>query len=293
MSKNYYSKRDYLIHPDELPMIWRRCNNWEKYRPFDFYYDYDFDEGQSVRTKRPLHLIFANTKKDEIEKFWNNFGFLTGQLNPNDSQQMNSFLSEYGENKEMFGLLKINQDEINNPIEFFLKEQENFKNLIVLFETLKKLHEKNSKEADHEGELNIAISPYIFNAHGTRQGTWKSIKKMNLDEKIFLAETFFISELNSKLKEVHPVYEPNFKKENEGILIHSQFPFNRFAWICKDLLTAFYVMFFIDLVRQTRLKRCQRCNSWFAFKKEEVQYCSTQCQLNEKQRRYRKRKKET
>ncbi len=79
--------------------------------------------------------------------------------------------------------------------------------------------------------------------------------------------------------------------------VHPNFIFNwnqnvwEKGWQVGTMLEACYLLLYLDVAGGLNARYCNRCQTPFIATKEQHYYCSTQCQVNDKQRRYRERKK--
>ncbi len=64
-------------------------------------------------------------------------------------------------------------------------------------------------------------------------------------------------------------------------------------WRCESLLTSLYTMLFLDITRGALTRRCKKadCGRFFEAANASVKYCDSSCQVADKTKRYRDKKK--
>jgi len=82
------------------------------------------------------------------------------------------------------------------------------------------------------------------------------------------------------LKNVHPYFVYNYDRKSWDK-----------GWQVGTLIEACYLLLYLDIAAGLNARYCKHCHTPFIATKENHYYCSTQCQRNEKQKRYRERKK--
>jgi hypothetical protein len=61
------------------------------------------------------------------------------------------------------------------------------------------------------------------------------------------------------------------------------------TWRCKDLISALYMMLFLDLDHNRRLVRCPGCGAFFQDAKQNVVFCSSRCETRMRVRKWWRR----
>ena len=144
------------------------------------------------------------------------------------------------------------------------------------------------KANNREGILGQMENLYSLRHESDEQivANMNSLREFNDSVVRYLVAKLLSQCVNEKLQGVNPLLSSSLNDERCFTS----------SWYAPHLLSAMYVMFYMDLTRGIILRKChnQTCKGFFSIygNDERKIYCNESCASSQKQREYRRRKKE-
>lgn len=221
------------------------------YLPFNYYFT-------DKRASESIHRIFANldyNNQEDIINFCTNYGLL----------------GKYAEDFDV-------EEYFKESVEYFKRECRMFKFVLSLFESVT-LKDVNL--------LKKAYEEYNFTPSITLSDDGNIIEPSN-DELLQGAAELVLWNINERFENtLHPFI--NMVK-NTNVAYDYEIP-KMFSWRCDSLISAMYLMMYLDYQSPFMNKTCEFCGKFYLSTRSNAEYCSKKCQEAEKQRRHRRKNK--
>ncbi|MHB1406708.1 MAG: hypothetical protein ACYCV0_14105 [Desulfitobacteriaceae bacterium] len=308
-------------HADKLKSSWFRQKYYidggyikpftgqtpQRYNPLDFYKP----STPGHRSTDSLHHKFANldlSKESEIEGFYTNYGplglferdiinvvafqpdlqniYRMPDISPVAGVQR--FSNELVPLDELINRYHIPEDKlpIPKPGDLVMPITE-----ITALDTLERLEDFKAEVLRYRRTLDLRYSLADKDTGKLRDilvqdrhpSTRKNVLEMNETELLITASGLVLWEVNGAMENrVHPRLTFN----SSGYEISKEI-----TWDCDSLLTALYVMIFLDISRGALTRRCLKCNQYFEPEpsRPNTKYCSPSHQAAAKTQRLRNR----